>query len=126
MRMAKWPQGLGHRSCPQLYFMLDVSYGHLTQPFRGLEFLCLLMGMITALRYLEDKKWKKFLQHFIIKYRTRQTPPNFVIIQIDKYRAGCTESLLCFPSVNVIASDKQCGMRRKKKKRGKRNNFKLV
>lgn len=67
------------------------------------------------------------MKHLIIKYRTRQTPPNFVIIQVDKYRAGCTESLLCFPSVNIIASDTQCGMRKKKKrKRGKKNIFKLV
>lgn len=77
------------------------------------------------MRYLEDRKCEEFLQHFIIKYRTRQTPLNFVIFQIDKYRAGCTEFLLCFPSVNIIASDMQCGMRKNGEK-GKGNNFKLV
>lgn len=48
VRMAEWPRGLGHGSCPQLYFLLHVSCGHFTKPFIGLKFLCLLMGMINC------------------------------------------------------------------------------
>lgn len=115
VRMAEWPEGSRHRFCSQLYFLLDVSCGHLTKSLLGLKFVS-YWWWSSALRHLEGRKCKNILEHLIIKYRTRQTPLNFIIIQVDKYRAGCTEFLLCFPSENITASDTYCGMRNKKRK----------